>query len=135
MQNTRDVISVARDGKINVGSNRQGGQTILLEGSDVWHPYGAFGVGGVYLDSPDRPVENRDEDDVCPDGCCPLAFVLRISLGILACKQPTVDRAMKSALPVLQTLTFFIYLLSAAIFFKVGLTAGALATTTTPFHR
>jgi glycine betaine/proline transport system permease protein len=59
----------------------------------------------------------------------PLAFVIGISLGILAWKKPVVDRALKPILSVLQTLPFFTYLLPAVIFFKVGPTAGAVATT------
>ena len=59
----------------------------------------------------------------------PLAFVIGISLGILAWRKPWVDRALKPILSVLQTLPFFTYLLPAVIFFKVGPTAGAVATT------
>ncbi len=59
----------------------------------------------------------------------PLAFVIGITLGILAWKKPVVDRALKPILSVLQTLPFFTYLLPAVIFFKVGPTAGAVATT------
>ncbi len=59
----------------------------------------------------------------------PLAFVIGITLGILAWKKPWVDRALKPILSVLQTLPFFTYLLPAVIFFKVGPTAGAVATT------
>ena len=59
----------------------------------------------------------------------PLAFVIGITLGILAWKKPWVDRAIKPILSVLQTLPFFTYLLPAVIFFKVGPTAGAVATT------
>ncbi|MEP5729393.1 MAG: ABC transporter permease subunit [Sulfitobacter sp.] len=59
----------------------------------------------------------------------PLAFVIGITLGILAWRKPWVDRALKPILSVLQTLPFFTYLLPAVIFFKVGPTAGAVATT------
>jgi len=59
----------------------------------------------------------------------PLAFVIGITLGILAWKKPWLDRALKPILSVLQTLPFFTYLLPAVIFFKVGPTAGAVATT------
>ena len=58
----------------------------------------------------------------------PLAFVLGMSLGIAAWKWDWVDRAIKPILSVLQTLPFFTYLLPAVIFFKVGPTAGAVAT-------
>ncbi|SFR06055.1 ABC transporter permease [Poseidonocella sedimentorum] len=59
----------------------------------------------------------------------PLAFFIGLSLGILAWKHAWVNRAIKPILSVLQTLPFFTYLLPAVIFFKVGPTAGAVATT------
>ena len=59
----------------------------------------------------------------------PLAFVIGLSLGIAAWKYTWVDRGIKPVLSVLQTLPFFTYLLPAVIFFKVGPTAGAVATT------
>lgn len=59
----------------------------------------------------------------------PLAFVIGLSLGIAAWKWGWVNRAIKPILAVLQTLPFFTYLLPAVIFFKVGPTAGAVATT------
>ena len=59
----------------------------------------------------------------------PLAFFIGLGLGILAWRKPWVDRALKPILSVLQTLPFFTYLLPAVIFFKVGPTAGAVATT------
>ncbi|GIT87761.1 proline/glycine betaine ABC transporter permease [Roseobacter sp. OBYS 0001] len=59
----------------------------------------------------------------------PLAFVIGLSLGILAWRKPWFNRALKPVLSVLQTLPFFTYLLPAVIFFKVGPTAGAVATT------
>ena len=59
----------------------------------------------------------------------PLAFVIGLSLGIAAWKYEWVDRTIKPVLSVLQTLPFFTYLLPAVIFFKVGPTAGAVATT------
>ncbi len=59
----------------------------------------------------------------------PLAFVIGLSLGIAAWKYRWFDRALKPILSVLQTLPFFTYLLPAVIFFKVGPTAGAVATT------
>ena len=58
----------------------------------------------------------------------PVAFIIGISLGILAWRKPWVDRTIKPILSVLQTLPFFTYLLPAVIFFKVGPTAGAVAT-------
>ena len=58
----------------------------------------------------------------------PVAFVIGITLGILAWRKPWVDAALKPILSVLQTLPFFTYLLPAVIFFKVGPTAGAVAT-------
>ena len=59
----------------------------------------------------------------------PLAFIIGISLGIWAWKSKWVDNALRPILSVLQTLPFFTYLLPAVIFFKVGPTAGAVATT------
>jgi glycine betaine/proline transport system permease protein len=59
----------------------------------------------------------------------PLAFAIGLSLGIAAWRYPWVDRVIKPVLSVLQTLPFFTYLLPAVIFFKVGPTAGAVATT------
>ncbi|MGC3937641.1 ABC transporter permease [Roseobacter sp. EG26] len=59
----------------------------------------------------------------------PLAFVIGLSLGIAAWKYAWVNTAIKPILSVLQTLPFFTYLLPAVIFFKVGPTAGAVATT------
>ncbi len=58
----------------------------------------------------------------------PLAFIFGLGLGILAWKSPAFNRAIKPVLSVLQTLPFFTYLLPAVIFFKVGPTAGAVAT-------
>lgn len=59
----------------------------------------------------------------------PLAFVIGLSMGIAAWRYAWVDRVIKPVLSVLQTLPFFTYLLPAVIFFKVGPTAGAVATT------
>ncbi len=59
----------------------------------------------------------------------PLAFVIGLSLGIAAWKYAWIDKTIKPVLAVLQTLPFFTYLLPAVIFFKVGPTAGAVATT------
>lgn len=59
----------------------------------------------------------------------PLAFVIGLSLGILAWKSPRFNAVLTPVLAVLQTLPFFTYLLPAVIFFKVGPTAGAVATT------
>lgn len=59
----------------------------------------------------------------------PLAFVIGLSMGIAAWRYAWVDWVIKPVLSVLQTLPFFTYLLPAVIFFKVGPTAGAVATT------
>lgn len=59
----------------------------------------------------------------------PMAFTIGLSLGIAAWKYEWVNTAIKPILSVLQTLPFFTYLLPAVIFFKVGPTAGAIATT------
>ena len=53
---------------------------------------------------------------------------LGLGLGIAAWANDRVDRAIKPILSILQTLPFFTYLLPAVIFFKVGPTAGAVAT-------
>ncbi len=58
----------------------------------------------------------------------PVAFLLGLTLGILAWKSPRFEKALLPTLAVLQTLPFFTYLLPAVIFFKVGPTAGAVAT-------
>ena len=58
----------------------------------------------------------------------PMAFVIGIFLGIAGWKYAWVERGIKPVLSVLQTLPFFTYLLPAVIFFKVGPTAGAVAT-------
>ncbi len=58
----------------------------------------------------------------------PLAFVTGLTLGMMAWKYAWFDRLLKPILSVLQTLPFFTYLLPAVIFFKVGPTAGAVAT-------
>ena len=58
----------------------------------------------------------------------PIAFLLGLGLGIAGWKWAWVERALKPILSVLQTLPFFTYLLPAVIFFKVGPTAGAVAT-------
>lgn len=58
----------------------------------------------------------------------PFAFLIGILLGIAAWKFHWVDAAIKPILSILQTLPFFTYLLPAVIFFKVGPTAGAVAT-------
>ena len=60
----------------------------------------------------------------------PLAFLLGLTLGIAAWKYGWFERMLKPILSVLQTLPFFTYLLPAVIFFKVGPTAGAVATIT-----
>ena len=58
----------------------------------------------------------------------PVAFFAGLVLGILAWKYRAFERAILPVLAVLQTLPFFTYLLPAVIFFKVGPTAGAVAT-------
>ena len=58
----------------------------------------------------------------------PVAVFIGLFLGILAWKYEWFDRALRPILSVLQTLPFFTYLLPAVIFFKVGPTAGAVAT-------
>ena len=59
----------------------------------------------------------------------PLGFLIGLLLGIAAWKWRAVDTAIKPMLAVMQTLPFYTYLLPAVIFFKVGPTAGAIATT------
>lgn len=59
----------------------------------------------------------------------PMAFIIGLSLGIAAWRYAWVNTSIKPVLSVLQTLPFFTYLLPAVIFFKVGPTAGAIATT------
>lgn len=58
----------------------------------------------------------------------PVAFLLGLTLGILAWKYARFEAALTPTLAVLQTLPFFTYLLPAVIFFKVGPTAGCVAT-------
>ncbi|WP_146586583.1 ABC transporter permease [Puniceibacterium confluentis] len=58
----------------------------------------------------------------------PVAFFLGLVLGILAWKFPRFERFLMPVLSILQTLPFFTYLLPAVIFFKVGPTAGCVAT-------
>lgn len=58
----------------------------------------------------------------------PVAFFVGLILGILSWKDERFERALLPILSVLQTLPFFTYLLPAVIFFKVGPTAGAVAT-------
>ena len=59
----------------------------------------------------------------------PVAFFVGLLLGIWAWKSRTVEAALSPILSILQTIPFFTYLLPAVIFFKVGPTAGAVATT------
>lgn len=59
----------------------------------------------------------------------PLACAIGFGLGLLAWRSARVERALTPVLAVLQTLPFFTYLLPAVIFFKVGPTAAAVATT------
>lgn len=58
----------------------------------------------------------------------PSAFLIGLLLGILAWKSPRFEAMTLPVLAVLQTLPFFTYLLPAVIFFKVGPTAGCVAT-------
>ena len=58
----------------------------------------------------------------------PLAVAIGLSLGAMAWRWPRFDAGLRPVLSVLQTLPFFTYLLPAVIFFKVGPTAGAVAT-------
>lgn len=58
----------------------------------------------------------------------PVAFFMGLTLGIFSWKSPRFEKALLPILSVLQTLPFFTYLLPAVIFFKVGPTAGAVAT-------
>ena len=58
----------------------------------------------------------------------PLAFIIGLLLGIAAWKWNWFNTLIRPVLSVLQTLPFFTYLLPAVIFFKVGPTAGAVAT-------
>ncbi|MDG1472985.1 MAG: ABC transporter permease subunit [Ascidiaceihabitans sp.] len=58
----------------------------------------------------------------------PMAFLIGLMLGVSAWRRSWVDRLLQPILSVLQTLPFFTYLLPAVIFFKVGPTAGAVAT-------
>jgi len=58
----------------------------------------------------------------------PLAVVIGLGLGVTAWKFKTFDKSIRPILSILQTLPFFTYLLPAVIFFKVGPTAGAVAT-------
>lgn len=58
----------------------------------------------------------------------PVAFLIGLVLGVLAWKSPKFEGVLRPILAVLQTLPFFTYLLPAVIFFKVGPTAGCVAT-------
>ncbi|MGB0799867.1 MAG: ABC transporter permease subunit, partial [Planktomarina sp.] len=58
----------------------------------------------------------------------PVAFLIGLLLGIWAWKSKAVENALAPILSILQTIPFFTYLLPAVIFFKVGPTAGAVAT-------
>ena len=59
----------------------------------------------------------------------PLAFLIGLLLGIWSWKSKRVEGILMPILSLLQTIPFFTYLLPAVIFFKVGPTAGAVATT------
>lgn len=58
----------------------------------------------------------------------PVAFIVGLCLGILAWKSRRFEKMLMPILSILQTLPFFTYLLPAVIFFKVGPTAGCVAT-------
>jgi glycine betaine/proline transport system permease protein len=58
----------------------------------------------------------------------PMAFLIGLLLGIAAWKSARFERMLLPTLSILQTLPFFTYLLPAVIFFKVGPTAGGVAT-------
>jgi len=58
----------------------------------------------------------------------PVAVLLGLALGILAWKSARFQAVVQPTLSLLQTLPFFTYLLPAVIFFKVGPTAGCVAT-------
>ncbi|WP_120495590.1 proline/glycine betaine ABC transporter permease [Kiloniella sp. EL199] len=58
----------------------------------------------------------------------PMAFFIGLLLGICAWKYKRFERIIMPVLSILQTLPFFTYLLPAVIFFKVGPTAGCIAT-------
>lgn len=58
----------------------------------------------------------------------PVAFLLGLLLGIAAWKSRRFEAFLMPVLAILQTLPFFTYLLPAVIFFKVGPTAGCVAT-------
>lgn len=59
----------------------------------------------------------------------PMGFAIGLVAGIAAWKWKAFDNAIKPILAIMQTLPFYTYLLPAVIFFKVGPTAGAIATT------
>ena len=58
----------------------------------------------------------------------PVSVLVGLFFGISAWKYNWVEKIIRPVLSVLQTLPFFTYLLPAVIFFKVGPTAGAVAT-------
>ncbi len=58
----------------------------------------------------------------------PVAVLVGLILGLAAWKFPRFERALMPILAIFQTLPFFTYLLPAVIFFKVGPTAGCVAT-------
>ena len=74
-------------------------------------------------------MEDRDADDVGAGRCRTTGLCDRPVSGHRGLEIPWVDTVIKPILSVLQTLPFFTYLLPAVIFFKVGPTAGAVATT------
>ncbi len=58
----------------------------------------------------------------------PISVLIGLFIGIAAWKWRGFERFIKPVLSILQSLPFFTYLLPAVIFFKVGPTAGAVAT-------
>ena len=58
----------------------------------------------------------------------PIAFFIGLLLGVIAWKYRWFEGVLRPVLAVLQTLPFYTYLLPAVIFFKVGPTAGSVAT-------
>jgi glycine betaine/proline transport system permease protein len=58
----------------------------------------------------------------------PVAVLVGLILGILAWKSRRFEATLAPLLAIFQTLPFFTYLLPAVIFFKVGPTAGCVAT-------
>ena len=57
-----------------------------------------------------------------------LALLIGIPTGILAARSETVNRALKPALDLMQTMPAFVYLIPAVIFFGLGNVPGMIAT-------